>query len=85
MGKEDGAWSGAEVTDLSTEEIGAFSGCQRCALGAGAAAAAAEAMKPGAVAAFIAYENAWAVPFVAVARDAGGQVPPRARRSPRRT
>jgi hypothetical protein len=36
--------------------------------------AAAEAMKPGAVATPLVYENAWAVPFVAAARDAGGQL-----------
>lgn len=31
-------------------------------------------MKPGTVAALLVYENAWAVPFVAAARDAGGQL-----------
>jgi hypothetical protein len=31
-------------------------------------------MEPGTVAALVVYENSWAVPFVAAARDAGGEV-----------
>jgi hypothetical protein len=37
-------------------------------------AVAADAMEPGTVAALLVYENSWAIPFVAAARDAGGQV-----------
>jgi Family of unknown function (DUF6325) len=35
---------------------------------------AAAAMEPGTVAALIVYENTWAIPFVAAARDSGGEV-----------
>jgi hypothetical protein len=35
---------------------------------------AADAMTPGTVAALLVYENSWAVPFVAAARDSGGEV-----------
>jgi uncharacterized membrane protein len=35
---------------------------------------AADAMDPGTVAALLVYENSWAVPFVAAARDSGGDV-----------
>jgi hypothetical protein len=35
---------------------------------------AAGAMEPGTVAALIVYENTWAIPFVAAARDSGGEV-----------
>lgn len=35
---------------------------------------AADAMDPGTVAALLVYENSWAVPFVAAARDSGGEV-----------
>lgn len=37
-------------------------------------AQAAAAMKPGTVAALLIYENLWAIPFVAAAREAGGEV-----------
>lgn len=35
---------------------------------------AAEALEPGTVAALLVYENTWAAPFVAAARDSGGEV-----------
>jgi hypothetical protein len=35
---------------------------------------AAAAMEPGTVAALIVYENCWAIPFVAAARNSGGEV-----------
>jgi hypothetical protein len=36
--------------------------------------AAAEAMRPGTLAVLIVYENAWAVPFIAAARESGGEM-----------
>jgi len=36
--------------------------------------AAAEAMLPGTLAVLIVYENSWAVPFVAAARESGGEL-----------
>jgi hypothetical protein len=35
---------------------------------------AAEAMEPGTLAALIVYENTWAIPFVAAARESGGEM-----------
>jgi predicted TIM-barrel enzyme len=34
----------------------------------------AELLEPGTMAAVIVYENAWAIPFVAAAREAGGEL-----------
>jgi len=36
--------------------------------------AAADAMVPGTLAVLIVYENTWAVPFVAAARESGGEM-----------
>jgi Family of unknown function (DUF6325) len=74
---EDGTVSGMEITDLSADDVGgftAFAGAQSGLLGDDDARQAADAMKPGTVAALLMYENAWAIPFVAAAREAGGQV-----------
>lgn len=74
---EDGSFSGIAIDDLSADEVGgftAFAGARSGLLGDDDARQAADAMKPGTVAALVVYENSWAVPFVAAARDAGGQV-----------
>ena len=74
---EDGSVSGMEITDLSADAVGgftAFAGAQSGLLGDDDARQAAEAMKPGTVAALLMYENTWAIPFVAAARETGGQV-----------
>lgn len=74
---EDGTVSGMEITDLSADDVGGitvFAGARSGLLGDDDARQAAGAMKPGTVAALLMYENAWAVPFVAAARQAGGQV-----------
>jgi Family of unknown function (DUF6325) len=74
---EDGTVSGLEITDLSADDVGgftAFAGARSGLLGDDDARQAAEAMQPGTVAALLMYENAWAIPFVATARGAGGQV-----------
>ena len=58
---EDGAVSGVEITDLSAEDVGgftAFAGARSGLLGDDDARQAAEAMKPGTVAALLMYENA---------------------------
>jgi hypothetical protein len=36
--------------------------------------AAAQAMMPGTLAVLIVYENAWAIPFIAAARESGGEM-----------
>lgn len=38
------------------------------------AAAAADAMEPGTLAVLIVYENTWAVPFIAMTRESGGEL-----------
>lgn len=51
-----------------------FSGARSGLLGDDDFALAADSMEPGTTAALIVYENAWAVPFVAAARRAGGEM-----------
>jgi len=75
--EDDGSFSGLDVSDLSADHVGgftAFAGARSGLLGDDDVRQAAEAMKPGTVAALIVYENVWAIPFVAAARDAGGQL-----------
>jgi hypothetical protein len=74
---DDGTFSGIDVDDLSADTIGgftAFSGAPSGLLGDDDLAQAADALKPGTTAALIVYENTWAIPFVAAARDVGGQL-----------
>lgn len=74
---DDGSFSGVDITDLTADDVGgfaAFAGARSGLLGDDDLRQAADAIKPGTVAALIVYENAWAVPFVAAARDAGGQL-----------
>lgn len=74
---EDGTVSGVELSDLTSDQVGgfsAFAGARSGLLGDDDARQAAEVMKPGTIAALLVYENAWAVPFVAATRDAGGQL-----------
>lgn len=73
----DGTVAGIELTDLSEHGLGgfaAFSGARSGLLGDEDLAEAAEAMEPGTAAALIVYENTWAIPFVAAAREAGAEV-----------
>jgi hypothetical protein len=73
----DGTFSGVDVTDLSADDIGgftAFAGARSGLLGDDDVSAAADALEPGTAAAMIVYENTWAIPFVAAARDVGAQV-----------
>lgn len=73
----DGSFSGIDVSDLSADDVGgfvAFAGARSGLLGDDDISAAADAMAPGTAAAMIVYENTWAIPFVAAARDAGAEV-----------
>jgi hypothetical protein len=73
----DGTFSGVDITDLSSDDLGgftAFAGARSGLLGDDDLAEAANAIEPGTVAALIVYENSWAIPFVAAARDAGAEV-----------
>jgi Family of unknown function (DUF6325) len=75
--ESDGSFSGIDVDDLSADHVGgftAFAGARSGLLDDDDLRQAADAMQPGTVAALIVYENAWAIPFIAAARDAGGQL-----------
>lgn len=73
----DGSVSGFEVTDLAGDGAGSFAtfaGARSGLLGDDDITEAASAMEPGTIAVLLVYENAWAAPFVAAARRAGGQL-----------
>jgi hypothetical protein len=71
----DGAVEALELTDPEgLDGFTYFSGARSGLLGDDDVREAAGAMKPGTVAALIVYENTWAVPFVAAARDSGGEL-----------
>lgn len=60
--------------DGAGSEFEAFAGAQSGLFDAEDIARAADALEPAATALLIAYENAWAVPFVTAAHEAGGEV-----------
>ena len=71
----DGSVEALELEDPSG--VGSFSyfaGARSGLLGNEDLRMAAEAMNPNTVAALIVYENSWAVPFVAAARNSGGEL-----------
>lgn len=72
----DGTVSGFEISDLGSEGTGfaVFAGARSGLLGDDDIAEAAAAMSPGTIAVLLVYENAWAAPFVAAARRAGGEM-----------
>lgn len=65
-----------ELTDPGgpAESFTFLAGARSGLLGDDDAAEAAAAMEPGKVAALLVYENSWAAPFVAAARNSGGEV-----------
>lgn len=73
----DGTFSGVEL-DLadagSVGELTTFAGARSGLVGDEDLATAAETLEPGTTAALIVYENSWAIPFVAAARRAGGEM-----------
>jgi uncharacterized membrane protein len=74
---EDGTIAGIELQDVTPEGIGSFSafaGARSGLLGDDDIAEAGAALQPGTVAVLLVYENAWAIPFVAAALDAGGEL-----------
>jgi len=73
----DGTFRGIEIEELTADTVGgivAFAGARSGLLGDEDLAEAAEALAPGTVGALIVYENAWARPFVAAVRKAGGEL-----------
>lgn len=73
---EEGAVGVLEVSDTAAGGGGfaRFAGARSGLLGDEDVAEAAGAMSPGTVAALVVYENSWARPFVAAARDSGGEL-----------
>jgi Family of unknown function (DUF6325) len=73
---EDGNVEVLEVTDPTSASGGFayFAGARSGLLGDDDVTEAAGAMQPGTVAALIVYENTWAIPFVAAARNSGGEL-----------
>ena len=73
---EDGSIEAVELTDPTGPGAGFqyFAGARSGLIGNDDMAEAAEAMRPGTVAALIVYENSWAVPFVGAVLNSGGEV-----------
>jgi hypothetical protein len=72
---EDGTFEGVDLASMGDAGgFVAFAGARSGLIGDDDVRQAADAMEPGTIAALIVYENAWAVPFVAAARDQGGQL-----------
>ncbi|HSE10000.1 MAG TPA: DUF6325 family protein [Nocardioidaceae bacterium] len=72
----DGSVEVLELTDPMSEAAGFsyFAGARSGLIDDDDMHSAASAMNPGTVAALIVYENSWAVPFVAAARNSGGEL-----------
>jgi dihydroorotase-like cyclic amidohydrolase len=73
---ENGAIEVLEITDPLSEAAGFayFAGARSGLIDDEDKQEAASAMNPGTVAALIVYENSWAIPFVAAARNSGGEL-----------
>ena len=72
----DGSFAAAEISQMGSL-LGGFAelaGARSGLMDDEDIAEAAAAMEPDTVAALVMYENTWAVPFVAAARDSGGEV-----------
>jgi hypothetical protein len=73
----DGSIDGVDISDLDQDGLGgfaAFSGARSGLVGDDDIAEAGGVLDAGKAAALIVYENTWAIPFVAAARDAGAEV-----------
>ena len=64
----------AAASDGRLAPLGAFAGARSGLLDTDDIALVADVLEPGAAAAVVLYENAWAIPFVAAARAEGGQL-----------
>ena len=72
---DDGAVQALELRDSPlAQDFQYFAGASSGLLDDEDMRQAADAMTPGTVAALLVYENSWAVPFVAAARESGGEV-----------
>ncbi|MGZ8741788.1 MAG: DUF6325 family protein [Nocardioides sp.] len=73
---DDGSVESIELTDPLGPGAGFeyFAGARSGLLGDDDVREAADAMRPGTVAALIVYENTWAVPFVGAVQNSGGEL-----------
>jgi uncharacterized membrane protein len=73
---DEGSVEVLEITDPLSEAAGFayFAGARSGLIDDEDMQEAASAMNPGTVAALIVYENSWAIPFVAAARNSGGEL-----------
>lgn len=73
---KDGAVEVLELTDPMSDAAGFsyFAGARSGLIDDEDMSSAAAAMQPNTVAALIVYENSWAIPFVAAARNSGGEL-----------
>jgi hypothetical protein len=73
---QDGAVEVLELTDPTSTAAGFayFAGARSGLIDDEDMSTAAAAMQPNTVAALIVYENSWAIPFVAAARNSGGEL-----------
>lgn len=74
---EDGSFAGIDLAEASADKTGgfsAFAGARSGLLQDDDVREAADAMDAGTTAVLIVYENSWAIPFVAAALDAGGEM-----------
>jgi hypothetical protein len=78
LGKDaDGETYGLDLAEAARERLGGFADLGWTSsglLGSEDLAEAATALEPGTLAALIVYENTWAIPFVAAARESGGEL-----------
>jgi hypothetical protein len=70
----DGTFSGIALEGSTLEAFSHFDGARSGLLDDDDVARAAEALSPGTIAVMVLYENAWAIPFVAASRAAGGEL-----------
>lgn len=78
VGKDDeGSAYAVDLAESAANQVGDFAelaGARSGLLTDDDMREAAGAMEPGTLAVLIMYENAWAIPFVAAAREAGGEL-----------
>lgn len=78
VGKElDGSVYGVDLAEEAAAQLGGFTdlaGARSGLLSDDDIRETAGVLEPGTLAALIVYENTWAIPFVAAAREAGGEM-----------
>lgn len=75
--RPDGETYAVDLSDESDDRLGDFAllaWARSGLIGEEDVQEAAEALQPGKLAVLLVYENAWAVPFVAAARESGGEL-----------